>query len=558
MSDNALSLPPQAGPPQERVLAWVADVLGAAKAGDWPKAIRWAEHALSQGIEHPKLLQVRAVGRERSGRLDEALIDLERAYRIDPDDVAVANALGVRLTRAGAHDRAMGVLEAAVRTRPDIPDSQFNLGAAQLAAGALVDARASFERAAQLDPQGPAFGKLALLAAHRGDGVEARSMAARALQIAPADPDARRALIEADIDDRQFAKAEDGARDWLSIASLGPNARHQATGLLGDALDGQGRAAEAFQAYADSNAAFRTTYAKSLQAFQTRPLSATFRDMQTAFARADLGAEAWALAPSLAPVDAAPPRRHVFLMGFMRSGTTLLEQALARHPDVAALEETEALAAGADLLVRADGFDRLADLDAPEADDYRRAYWAAVRGAGVEPAGKVFVDKLPFNGAKLPLIAKLFPEARIVFALRDPRDVVFSCFQRRLRPNGYAYELSDLADAARLYDAYMSLVSRYRASLDLQIYDHRHEALVDDFEGAVRAVCEHIGLEFDPAMTAFGASAGRGQVSSQTARQLQGGVNARGVGRWRAYAEQMAPALPLLQPWVEAFGYGDG
>jgi hypothetical protein len=243
-------------------------------------------------------------------------------------------------------------------------------------------------------------------------------------------------------------------------------------------------------------------------------------------------------------------------MGFMRSGTTLLEQALSRHDDVVALEETEAMAEAANaFLGMAGGLHRLNRISADEAARYRSAYWAAVRAAGVEPAGAVFIDKLPFNGIKLPLIATLFPEAKIIFALRDPRDVVFSCFQRRLQANSYAYELATLDGAAGLYDAYMSLVRRCREVFELDILDHRHEALIVDIEGVLKQVCAHIGLDFNPAMTAFGGAARSGQVASQTSRQLQGGVTPKGVGRWRAYHAELAPVLPVLAPWADAFGY---
>jgi Flp pilus assembly protein TadD len=536
------------------LMRWVADVENAAKSGNWAQATSWAERALSLGFQHPRLLQFRAMARDRAGRSADAIADLQRAYTLDAEDVGIANALGSSLTRARRFDEASRVLQAEASARPDVPETWFNLAAARMAAGDIEKAREAFEQAAALRPDfAEALGKLAVLAAHRGDAAAASAYAARALALSPDNPDARRAAIEAAIQNKRAPDAERAARDWIAQPGLGPNGRSHAFGLLADALELQGRHAEAFRAYTASKAAFAEANAGAYRGLDVRPLAITLSDMQREFAA--MPTDRWAKAPARTP-QTSEPRTHVFLMGFMRSGTTLLEQALSRHPDVVALEETEAMAeAGAAWLGTPDGFERIAGADAATLESWRAAYGAAVRAAGVEPAGKVLIDKLPFNVIKLPLIARLFPEARILFAIRDPRDVVLSCFQKRLQPNSFSYEMRTLEGAARFYAAYMALARAYRAALPLAILDHRHEALLADFGASVSEACAFIGLDFRPEMTAFQVSAEAGRVMSQTARQLQGGLNAKGLGRWRAYANEIAPVLPILRPWTEAFGY---
>ena len=87
----------------------------------------------------------------------------------------------------------------------------------------------------------------------------------------------------------------------------------------------------------------------------------------------------------------------------------------------------------------------------------RAAYWQLVAKAGIDMAGKMFVDKHPLNTLKLPLIARLFPRAKILFACRDPRDVVLSCFRHRFQMSAPIYEMLSLQGAARYYDAVMAL-----------------------------------------------------------------------------------------------------
>ena len=393
-----------------------------------------------------------------------------------------------------------------------------------------------------------------MLAAHRGDEVTALSLGQRALVLDPTNADARRATIEAYLVDKRALDAELAVLEWLRQPRLGPNAQSHAYGLLGDALEIQGREPEAFKAYSASKTAFAEANAKSFRPLDRHPLAGTLKALESEFIA--IPPARW-MTPVQPTADEVGPSTHVFLMGFMRSGTTLLEQALSLHPDVAVMEETEAMAeAGAALLGQSGGLTRIAETDEAQLGQWRDAYWDAVRQAGVSPQNKVFIDKLPFNGIKLPLISRLFPNARVVFALRDPRDVVLSCFQKRLQPNGFSYEMRTLEGAARFYAAYMSLATAYRTVLPLTVFDHRHEALLGDLQGSIRAACHFIGLDFQPEMANFQTAARTGKVMSQTSRQLRGGLSLAGLDRWRAYAFEMAPVASILAPWIEAYGYG--
>ena len=155
----------------------------------------------------------------------------------------------------------------------------------------------------------------------------------------------------------------------------------------------------------------------------------------------------------------------------------------------------------------------------------------------------------------MPVIAKLFPGARVLFARRDPRDVVLSCFRRRFGMNPSMYQLLTLDGAAGFYDAVMRLSEVYRPLLPLARHEVRYESIVDDFESSVRAACDFIGLEWDDSMLNFAAKARMRGISTPSAAQVARGLNREGQGAWRRYRDQMAAVLPLLEPWVERFGY---
>jgi hypothetical protein len=250
-------------------------------------------------------------------------------------------------------------------------------------------------------------------------------------------------------------------------------------------------------------------------------------------------------------------RGHAFLLGFPRSGTTLLEQALAGHPDLVALEEAPTLAEAYDaLLADAAGLARLARLTAAEAEHWRAVYWRAVAAHGADARGHVFLDKAPAGTLYLPLIAKLFPEAKLLFAVRDPRDVVLSCFRSSFQMNALTYAFTDLAETARCYAASMALADIYRRVLPVELHEVRYERLVDDLEGELARIVGQLGLDPAPGMTDVAATASRRVVRTPSAPQVRAGLNRQGLGRWRAYTDQLAPVLPILQPWIERFGYG--
>jgi hypothetical protein len=132
---------------------------------------------------------------------------------------------------------------------------------------------------------------------------------------------------------------------------------------------------------------------------------------------------------------------------------------------------------------------------------------------------------------------------------------VLSCFRRRFGMNAGMYQLLTLDGAAAYYDAIMRLSELYSDLLPRPRHEVRYESLVEDFEGTARAACDFLGLEWHEAMRDFAAKARSRGISTPSAAQVARGLNREGQGAWRRYREQMAPVLPLLDPWVRRFGY---
>lgn len=528
----------------------VNEVTGLLERSQVPEAIARARRALDEGVEAPLLLNLRAYWLEGQKRPLEALKDLERAEALSPKDPAIVNALGLCLANLGRMEEALTRFQTCAVLAPTFVPARYNCGWALEELGALEKAREAFEEATRLDPNAPApLARLASLAARRGQWNEARRLAEATLRLAPDHPAAVIALADAERAQKEFAPARTRLKALIASPQAGERDRATALGLLGDVLDAEGSHREAFAAYAQSNAHFQRLFEENAAVQAEMPMrdyvAWLLKSFETPWPRVFISREA-----------SRTPKPPVFVLGFPRSGTTLVEEILACHPDVATTGEKDALSGIVRALFASPiQLERLRGLDEEGLAPYRQQYRDALGRMGINADAPVIVDKQPFNAIRLPLIAKLFPGAKIVFCLRDPRDVVLSCFRRRFNFNAANVEFLSLDRTAGLYDMVMRLWVRYGELFPLPTLTLRNEDIVADFDGQIRALCDFVGLGWVDALRDFANRSRVRDVATPSATQIQQGLERRGIGQWRRYAPEMAPVLPVLAPWVERFGY---
>jgi tetratricopeptide (TPR) repeat protein len=530
--------------------AALAQTLSAVEAALWardmPKATSLSEGAVGQGAEHPTLLSLAALGRMQVGANDSALQLLLRARQQMPRHADLLYALGECLSRLDRPREAVEAFDSAIAVTPEAR-SHFARALALEDLSELDAARAAFEQALALNPaQSEALSRLALLAIQRGDIEAAKNFATRALAIDANDVAAGIAMVQVALEEKDLATAERVLPVISRQPDLGTVNRAIAMSLAGDVLDAQDRIGEAFAAYVQSKAILREAYAPKMEGLES--VAAREQRLADYFMAAD--PVLWRGAASEAS------HTHVFLVGFPRSGTTLLEQVLASHPDVRAMEERTCLQDSAVAFFGSNSdLDRLAALSDADLESWRQAYWQRVKEAGLSSSSPVFVDKMPLNSVFLPLIAKLFPGAKIILALRDPRDVVLSCFRRRFAMNPGMYEFTTLETSAAYYAGVMRLIEIYRGKLALDVVEARHESLVTDFDGEARRLCEFLGLSWRDEMRGFAGRAGARNIDTPSSAQVARGLSDAGLGQWRRYAPALEPILPVLAPFVRQFGY---
>jgi tetratricopeptide (TPR) repeat protein len=529
---------------------------------------------LSAGVAHPGLARIEAWIRQQRGEDGPAVAAYTRVLAVEPTDAQSWNNLGNVHAAAGRFDAAIEAFENAITYRPDEPGIYLNLAdvlrradlggprlkvardAADLAPASravqtelamalahnelIEDAIAVLEKAAVRWPDfGESHIELGRLYEATNRTADLAALLA-GLDRAACPPEV--AFLEAWLAQRE-ERFEDAARHAARIPATIHPMRRQA--LIGNIAERLGDAPAAFAAFTRMNAA----------ALADMPPRAgpTYREgLEANLARfTPEWAARWA-APAPPPADPAM-RAPIFLVGFPRSGTTLLDTMLMGLPALCVLEERPMVAETLGLLVGAD----LAGLTSAQCGQLREAYLASARRHGWDEA-RWLVDKHPLNMANAVAIHRLFPDARFILAERHPADVVLSCFMANFTLNVAMCSFTDLEEAARTYDAVFRMWHRAGELFPLQSHAVRYERLVEDARGELQPLVQWLGLDWNESLLAHDKTAReRGRVRTASYAQIGEKLYTRASGRWRRYADQLAPVMPILAPWIARMGYAD-
>ena len=265
------------------------------------------------------------------------------------------------------------------------------------------------------------------------------------------------------------------------------------------------------------------------------------------------------LAAAARDVPVLPPdaqTNHVVMTGFPRSGTTLLENALAAHPKVETFEEIPANASMELYLARA----------LPTADDHdervrvylraRERYYDEAKRRRRKLGAEVFVDKLPMRSAEAAFMAKLFPEKRYIFSIRHPFDVVLSCFKQRFGHNIAMEHFRTFETAVKLYDFTMQQWFGVHGLDDPRVHYVRYDTLVTEFEATSRAVLEFLGQPWDDNVLGFAQLAEARGARTPSYQKVRKGLGIGVQTAWRNYRFlfQSDAAMPLYH-WARFFSY---
>ncbi len=485
-----------------------------------------------------------------AGLLEEAAGRYRAVLHRDPAHVAALCNLGGTLIDLYQLDEAAGLLNEAHRLRPDAVPVLHQVVRVLLLQGRSGEAEARCREALRADAN--AVDSMAVLAdlLERSSRLEeAGRLVERGLEMAPGHLGLRLAaakLARRRGDDRQAVTICEAALRESPPADSGSQLHH----LLGQLFDHLGDTARAFEHFTEGNRITAMAHAGREQRDYLRYIAQQrerFRTAPPPLTRGQAGG---------ADDDAAQP---VFLVGFPRSGTTLLEQILDSHPQIQTLDERPTVAAMIQEHERvvARHRDAALALTSAEIQALRDTYFGEVgRQLTARDPERTLVDKMPLNLVDAHLIWRIFPEAKFILAIRHPCDACLSCFMQDFIQNKAMVNFTSLAGTAAVYAAVMDLWLEYQRTLPLKVHRIRYEDLVDNLEEEMRRLLRFLEIEWDPAVLDHVRHArDRGTIRTPSYHQVTQPIYQSAKYRWERYARELEPILGTLCPYIEHFGY---
>ena len=525
--------------------------------------------AMAEGSTEPSLARIEGFVRQQRGELEAAADAYRRAIAAEPADLASLNNLGNVLMEQRQWDEAIAAFEQAITLAPaDIqiylnlaellrladrggprlkvlkdahgiaPDNLrvlIDLGMAYAQVDDLDNAMATFRKAIELtDGFGEAHVEYGMILEKLNRTDELAELVA-SFDKASAPPEANFLLAwEA----RRAGNFEEAARlaDAIPETVL-PMRRWQLVGGIEDRLENTDKAFAAFErmnqsAVAEAHPARGANYRERVEAELekcTADWAGTFSDAKVTDGRRD----------------------PIFLVGFPRSGTTLLDTMLMGLDNLSVLEERPMMAS---IIKRIEGED-IALFDETRIGELRDEYFARAAEEGWDDQ-RWLVDKHPLHMQRVPFIHRLFPEAKIILAERHPYDVVLSCFMANFSLNFAMRSFTSLDEAARTYDAVWRAWHRAVDLFDVDWRAVRYEKLVIDPKAELQPIVEWLGLEWSDGLLDHTQTARkRGPVRTASYSQIGEELYSRASYRWRRYADHLEPVMKTLRPWAERMDY---
>ena len=452
----------------------------------------------------------------RQQHLDEGLALMEQARALQPENERLTAELANRLLEQGQAQGARSILSQALASQPRSFLLQLVMGVCLEKMGLFAEAIDALKKAQKLNPH----------------NAEAVAYLARSYR-----------------NNRQYREAEALLESF--IASI-----EEITPKMDKLWSELGQVKDKLKQYDQAFAAFTRAGQLTLAKPETRALDSRVGDREIQ------GYQSWVLDGGLQRIEPFPSKEqgtHIFFVGFPRSGTTLTEQIISSHSQINSSEERLFLWKSIKGLHDIYGHDKpiteiLEQCTEFEIQQARDTYWQEV-ATYAELDGEVFVDKLPLNLVRLAAINVLFPSAKIIVALRDPRDVCLSCFFQSFSLNNAMKNFLAWPTTTAYYRKVMAYWLEVKSHMDLPFIEVKYEDTVTDLPSQARRILDFIGVDWEEGVLSYYEQTREKYVATPSYQAIREPVNTAAINRWKNYPEPMGQALDDLKPFIEAFSY---
>ena len=501
-----------------------------------------------------------------NGNLEQALITLNEAERCRPGHIPTLSEMAQTLARTGHLNEAINYFRHALHLDPESksnsePNSKSNKAQLLFGLGTTHQLNQQYQEAINIFREAiscqtdfhDARSKLADTLESINQTDEAWAEAEKVLSSNPNHPAGNLILARLERRKGELSNAKQRLQKILGIIEGSIENNDINAGIfteLGITLDRLGEYDSAFYAFEKANQIMADL--PSTQAISTNQVYRVIENNRDWINQRNKSPDPTERDKYLSPI---------FLAGFPRSGTTLTEQILATHDKVTTGDELPVLnhmtISLSSILGKNTEYPVCLDsLDEDDVNKLRQYYWTQMTTAlGDNIFDGIFIDKMPLNIIHLGLVERIFPDARVIVALRDPRDVCLSCFMQLFHLNESMVQFLDITSTTKYYAEVMGLWLKYRDKLKLRWIESRYEDIVSDFDQSTHKLSEFLGLDENKSMANFHQQAANRAISTPSYQDVSTPIYQRAMGRWQHYQKHLEPAINELAPYIKAFGY---
>ena len=487
---------------------------------------------LSIAPNHPETLLNLGIVCEQLGKFDEAAVNFQKVVDLNPNHPEARYNLGNALVALGKVEEAIPCYQKAVSLKPDYIKAHFNLANVHMNLGHFEEAATGFRTTVNLAPTvADGYFNLGFVLSETGQMKEAREAFRRVIALQPENAEAHRQLASI-TKHREFDDDIKAMETLYGKPDLQDFGRENLAFGLAKAYEDIGEYSKSFEYLAEGNRLKRSCF--SYSADEQKVYFSRIRDIFTM--------SLFNKFQNVGDQDASP----IFIVGMPRSGTTLVEQILASHPDVFGAGELTALSqtlwAAVGTVAQGGYADAIHNADDGRFAEIGRTYLRSLRSHSQD--ARFITDKMPQNFLHLGLIKLALPNAKVIHCKRTPEDTCLSIFKTYFP--GAVHEYScDLTELGQYYRLYEGLMAHWHSILPGFLYDIQYEDLIDDQEGQSRGLIAHCGLEWDDACLDFHKT--KRAITTASLTQVRRPIYRSSVELWKRYENELAPLVEALQ-----------